>query len=78
MRRIRVSFRPFARRIGWGTGEAGISNALRVMGRKGRIPVTVHLLPPLPPTADRKQLAKLAHDSIAAALAPSGIEPAGV
>ena len=78
IRPVAIDYGPFARRIGWGTGEAGISNALRVMGRKGRIPVTVHLLPPLPPTADRKQLAKLAHDSIAAALAPSGIEPAGV
>jgi lyso-ornithine lipid O-acyltransferase len=64
--------------IGWGTGEPGVANFLRVLGRRGRIPVTVHLLPALPPSPDRKQLAKLAHDAIAEALAPSGIRPAGV
>ncbi len=64
--------------IGWGTGEPGVANFLRVLGRKGRIPVTVHLLPALPQSPDRKELARLAHDAIAAALAPSGIRPAVV
>jgi lyso-ornithine lipid O-acyltransferase len=73
-----IDYGDFARKIGWGTGEAGLNNALRVLGRKGRIGVVVHLLPALPPSADRKELARLAHDAIAAALAPSGIEPAGV
>jgi hypothetical protein len=40
--------------------------------------VTVRLLDPLPRTADRKALAKEAHESIAAALAPSGIVPAAL
>lgn len=73
-----IDYGHFARSIGWGPDEAGVSNALRVLGRKGRFGVTVRLLEALPATSDRKQLAKLAHDSIAAALAPSGIEPAGV
>ena len=71
-----IDYGAFALKIGWGSEEAGITNALRVLGRKGRIPVTVHLLSPLPPSADRKELARAAHDAIAAALAPSGIEPA--
>ena len=64
--------------IGWGTGEPGLANFLRVLGRKGRIPVTIHLLHGIPPDADRKLLARSAHDAIAAALAPSGMAPARV
>jgi 1-acyl-sn-glycerol-3-phosphate acyltransferase len=59
--------------LGWGEGEHGIGNALRLLGRRGRLPVTVHLLDPLPPTADRKALADQAFDRVAATLAPSGI-----
>ena len=73
-----IDYGPVAREIGWGTGERGAANFLRVIGRKGRIPVTVHVLPALPPSPDRKELAPLAHDAIAAALAPSGIAPARV
>lgn len=73
-----IDYGPLARTIGWGPEEAGVTNALRVLGRKGRFRVTVHLLPTLPQSADRKELARLAHDAIAAALAPSGVEPAGV
>lgn len=54
--------------IVWVGGEPGIENALRVLGRKGTLPVTVRLLAPLPPTDNRKHLAKAAHDAIAAAL----------
>ena len=64
--------------LGWGPDEHGIANAVRLLGRRGRIPVTVRLLDPLPPTADRKALAKQANDSVAAALAPSGIVPAAL
>jgi 1-acyl-sn-glycerol-3-phosphate acyltransferase len=73
-----IDYGTFATRIGWGTGEAGVANFMRVLGRKGRLPVTVRLLPALAPSADRKVLARTAHDAIAAALAPSGIRPAGV
>ena len=64
--------------LSWGPGEHGIANAVRLLGRRGRIPVTVRLLDPLAPTADRKALARQAHDSVAAALAPSGIRPAAL
>lgn len=52
----------------WVGGEPGVTNALRILGRKGTIPVTVRLLDPLPPTDNRKLLAKAARDAIAAAL----------
>ena len=81
----RVTVRPVALdygaafpELGWAPGEHGIDNAIRLLGRRGRIPVTVRLLDPLPPMADRKALASQAHDSIAAALAPSGIAPAAL
>jgi 1-acyl-sn-glycerol-3-phosphate acyltransferase len=64
--------------IGWGTGEPGLHNFLRVLGRKGRMPVTIHLLAAIPPDPDRKILARSAHDAIAAVLAPSGMAPARV
>ena len=73
-----IDYGPLAMRIGWGTGESGIDNFLRVLGRKGRLPVIVRLLPAVAPSADRKLLARAAHDAIAVALAPSGIRPAGV
>ena len=64
--------------IGWGTGEPGLANFFRVLGRNGRMTVTVHLLPAIAPDPDRKILARAAHDAIAAALAPSGMAPARV
>jgi 1-acyl-sn-glycerol-3-phosphate acyltransferase len=73
-----IDYGPLAPVIGWGTGEPGIANVLRVLGRQGRLPVTVHLLPAIAPEADRKLLAKAAHDAIAGALAPSGMAPARV
>ncbi len=73
-----VDYGALAPVIGWGTGEPGVANFLRVLGRKGRFPVSIHLLGPIAPEADRKLLARHAHDAIAEALAPSGIRPAGV
>lgn len=73
-----LDYGPLAPIIGWGTGEPGIANALRVLGRKGRFPVTVELLGAIDPDPDRKRMARAAHDAIAAALAPSGMAPARV
>ena len=77
LRPAAIDYGRFAAVIGW-AGEPGIANLLRVLGLKGRIPVTVRLLEPLEPSTDRKSIAKAAHDAIAAALAPSGIAAAGV
>jgi 1-acyl-sn-glycerol-3-phosphate acyltransferase len=73
-----IDYGPVATVIGWGTGEPGLANFMRVLGRRGRFPVIVHLLGAIPPTVDRKELARAAHDAIAEALAPSGMAPARV
>ena len=46
--------------VGWHSGERGMANFKRVLGNRGTIPVTVRLLDPLPPTDDRKAMAR--HD----------------
>ena len=54
--------------IAWHGGEPGLANALRVLGLRGRRRVTVRLLDALPPSADRKVLARKARAAISAAL----------
>ena len=78
IRPVAIDYGPSAREFGWPDGENGKENFLRMLGRRGTVTVTIHLLPPLPPLADRKQLARAAHDAVAAALAPSGVAPAAV
>ena len=50
--------------IGW-WDEAGRDNVLRLLGRRGTLHVTVHLLEPLDRAGDRKQLAANACEAIA-------------
>ena len=57
--------------FGWPRPETGKTNALRILGHRGTTPVIVRLLDPLPPSADRKAIAKAAHDAIGAALTAS-------
>ena len=78
IRPVAIDYGHVAPIIGWGTGEPGLKNFFRVLGRKGRFPVVVHLLHAIPPDPDRKVLARSAHDAIAHALAPSGMAPARV
>lgn len=78
LRPIAIDYGPAATEFGWPQGEPGRRNFLRLMGRRGTVPVTLHLLPPLMGFDDRKALARAAHDAIAAALLPSGIAPAAV
>ena len=73
-----VTVRPIALDYGaaqaflvWRGGESGVANFRKVMGRRGRLNATVHLLAPLPATADRKQLARAAQAAIEDALALS-------
>ena len=75
VRPVALDYGPATREVGW-YNESGKDNVLRVLGRKGSLPTTLHLLPPLEPSADRKLLARQAHDAISAALASSGIAPA--
>ncbi len=73
---VAIEYGAATRDLAWARGEHGVANAMRVLGRKGRMTATVHLLEPLDPGLDRKATARAAHDAVAAALAPSGIAPA--
>jgi len=53
--------------VGWWQ-ESGKDNVLRLLGRRGTLAVTVHLLDPLDRAGDRKQLAHQAREAIAARL----------
>ena len=55
----------------WPGGESGPANFRKVMGRRGRLDATVHLLAPLPVSSDRKQLAKAAQAAVEDVLALS-------
>ena len=78
LRPVAIDYNGAAPEFGWPQGESGIANFLRLLGRRGTVEVTLHILPVLPPSDDRKQLAAQAHDAIAAALAPSEVAPAAV
>lgn len=67
IRPIALHYGAAAAEVGW-FEEPGLTNALRLLGRRGSFPVTVHLLPPLERTGNRKQLAADAHAEIASAL----------
>ena len=77
VRPVAIDFGELVSVVGWHSGERGKANALRVLGHRGTIPVTVRLLDPLPASNDRKALARQAHASIAGALSslasPSGL-----
>ena len=56
-----------ASEIGW-WDEPGKDNVLRLLGRRGTLRVTLHVLAPLDRAGDRKQLAHEARERIAATL----------
>ena len=56
--------RAAAAEIGW-YEESGKDNVLRILGRKGTLPVTVRVLEPLDRSGDRKQLTHEARERIA-------------
>ncbi len=72
VRPIALDYRADVDAVAWHSGEPGLANALRVLGLKGRRQVTVRLLDPLPPSSDRKALARHAQARIAAALPSVG------
>jgi 1-acyl-sn-glycerol-3-phosphate acyltransferase len=69
VRPVAISYGGALEEVAWIAGEPGLSNVRRVLGRRGRIPLTIHLLDPLPPGEDRKAMARDAHLAISAALA---------
>lgn len=70
VRPVAIDYGQAAREISW-HGESGKDNVLRLLGRKGSLPVRVHLLPSVAHREDRKALAKDAREAIGDALASS-------
>ena len=64
IRPVAIDYGNAAPEIGW-YEEPGKDNVLRLLGRRGTLPVTVNLLEPLDRAGDRKQLAHEAREAIA-------------
>lgn len=77
VRPVAIDYGEHVGMVGWHGGESGKANALRVLGQRGTMGVTIRLLEPLPPSDDRKALARHAYAAIASALSsvasPSGL-----
>ena len=67
IRPVVVDYGPAAPEISW-YHEPAMQNILRLLGRRGSLPVAVTVLPPLDRSGDRKQLTVQARDAIAARL----------
>jgi 1-acyl-sn-glycerol-3-phosphate acyltransferase len=67
LRPVAIDYGAARAEVGW-WHEAGMHNVLRILGRRGTLPVTVRLLEPLDRSGDRKQLAAAARTAIAASL----------
>ncbi len=68
VRPVAIDYGEAADIVGWHSGEAGMANFKRVLGRRGSTRVTIRLLEPLQATGDRKAMAREARQSIGAAL----------
>jgi len=53
--------------VGW-YKERGKDNIVRILGRRGILPITVRVLPPLDRVGNRKQITHAARDAIARTL----------
>jgi lyso-ornithine lipid O-acyltransferase len=67
VRPIAVDYGAARAEVGW-FEEPGVANVKRILGRRGTLPVTVHVLSPLNRNFDRKQLAREARNAIAETL----------
>lgn len=67
VRPVVMDYGAVAPEIGW-FDESGKDNVLRLLGRKGTLPVIVHVLEPLDRAGDRKQLTADACEAIAQSL----------
>jgi 1-acyl-sn-glycerol-3-phosphate acyltransferase len=64
---VAVDYGQASEEIGWYL-EPGANNVKRMLNRRGTLPVTIRVLPPLDPTLDRKRLAHQAREAIAETL----------
>ena len=67
IRPVAIDYGAASPELGW-YDEPGKDNVLRILGRRGTLPVTVRLLPPLDRSGDRKRLTTEARDAIAQSL----------
>ena len=67
IRPVAIDYGAAAADVGWWE-ESGKDNVLRILGRRGVVPVTVRLLPPLDRAGDRKQITQAARAAIAQSL----------
>jgi 1-acyl-sn-glycerol-3-phosphate acyltransferase len=70
VRPVAIDYGAAATEISW-FEQSGRDNVLQVLRRRGTLPVTVTILPPLERTGDRKALARAAQAAIAKTLASS-------
>jgi 1-acyl-sn-glycerol-3-phosphate acyltransferase len=68
IRPVAIDYGAAAAEVGWYDDEPGKDNVLRILGRRGDLAVTVHLLAPLDRAGDRKQLTVAAQAAIARCL----------
>jgi lyso-ornithine lipid O-acyltransferase len=68
VRPVAIDYGGAREEFGWFGSEPGKDNVLRLLGRRGTVPVTIHVLPPLDRAGDRKQLTHEARERIAATL----------
>jgi 1-acyl-sn-glycerol-3-phosphate acyltransferase len=68
IRPVALDYGEAAAEVGWSDDEPGLVNAMRLLGRRGGLPVTVRLLSPLDRGGDRKQLTQAAQEAIAQSL----------
>lgn len=72
-----IDYGAAATEIAWDE-ESAKQNVVRMLNRRGSLPMTVRLLAPLPAGLDRKALARASQDAIADALSASSPAPAGL
>lgn len=67
---VAIDYGAAATEIAWPDGESAAGNACRLIGRRGRLPVTLRFLPPIDPAdlPDRKAIAAAARSAISVAL----------
>ena len=68
IRPVAIDYGDARAEFGWYGAEPGKDNVLRLLGRRGTVPVTVHILEPLDRAGDRKELTHAAREAIAAKL----------
>jgi 1-acyl-sn-glycerol-3-phosphate acyltransferase len=68
IRPVALDYGEAAAEVGWSDDEPGLDNVMRLLGRRGALPVTVRLLSPLDRGCDRKQLTQAAQEAIAQSL----------